>query len=58
MRMTDPRPTFSYLVDMIKTRFPDLAYIHLVEPRTEAGFDRQVLDGEVCRSKLHRLRLR
>lgn len=31
--MKDPIPTFSYLVAAIKSRFPDLAYIHIVEPR-------------------------
>jgi len=33
MRMKDPKPTFSYLVQQIAARYSDLAYIHLVEPR-------------------------
>ncbi len=33
MRMEDPKPTFSYLVTQIRERFPDLSYIHVVEPR-------------------------
>jgi NADPH2 dehydrogenase len=33
MRMADPIPTFTYVVEQIKARHPDLAYIHLVEPR-------------------------
>ncbi|KAL0953036.1 hypothetical protein HGRIS_007238 [Hohenbuehelia grisea] len=37
MGMRDPRPTFSYLVDTIKARFPSLAYIHVVEPRVHGN---------------------
>ena len=38
MRMKDPKPTFAYLVSQAKERFPDLAYLHVVEPRV-AGDD-------------------
>ncbi|KAF4588533.1 hypothetical protein EYR40_010085 [Pleurotus pulmonarius] len=37
MRMDDPKPTFSHLVTQIRERFPDLAYIHAVEPRIADG---------------------
>ena len=37
MRMEDPRPTFSYFVSQLKERHPDLAYIHLVEPRIDGA---------------------
>ncbi|KAJ3970908.1 NADH:flavin oxidoreductase/NADH oxidase [Lentinula raphanica] len=33
MRMTDPVPTFRYLVTKIKEDLPELAYFHVVEPR-------------------------
>ncbi|KAF7421212.1 hypothetical protein PC9H_011733 [Pleurotus ostreatus] len=33
MRMEDPKPTFSYLVTQIRERFPNLSYVHVVEPR-------------------------
>ena len=33
MRMADPIPQFSYFVKQLKTQHPDLAYIHVVEPR-------------------------
>ncbi|KAJ3712469.1 NADH:flavin oxidoreductase/NADH oxidase [Lentinula raphanica] len=33
MRMTDPVPTFRYLVTKIKEDLPELAYLHVVEPR-------------------------
>ncbi|KAF7348153.1 NADH:flavin oxidoreductase/NADH oxidase [Mycena sanguinolenta] len=39
MGMADPVPTFSYIVSEIKRLFPDLAYIHLIEPRIAAGSD-------------------
>ncbi|KAI0076949.1 FMN-linked oxidoreductase [Panus rudis PR-1116 ss-1] len=40
MRMKDPMPTFSYLVNKIKEVHPDLAYIHVVEPRVDGTFDK------------------
>ena len=39
MRMADPVPTFSYLVQKLKENFPDLAYIHTVEPRVYGNVD-------------------
>jgi len=32
MRMKEPIPTFSYIVNELKKRHPDLAYVHVVEP--------------------------
>ncbi|KAH9942532.1 NADH:flavin oxidoreductase/NADH oxidase [Epithele typhae] len=32
MRMEDPVPQFTYLVDQFKQRFPKLAYLHVVAP--------------------------
>ncbi|KAL6298305.1 NADH:flavin oxidoreductase/NADH oxidase [Sparassis latifolia] len=32
MRMQDPVPTFKYVVSQIAELFPDIAYVHLVEP--------------------------
>lgn len=31
MREKDPVPTFSYLIQELRDRFPNLAYLHLVE---------------------------
>ncbi|KAJ7578075.1 hypothetical protein C8J56DRAFT_1007004 [Mycena floridula] len=39
MRMKDPIPTFTYLVSQIKERYPDLSYLHVVEPRLSIGKD-------------------
>lgn len=33
MREQDPVPTFTYLIQQLRDRFPRLAYLHLVEPR-------------------------
>jgi NADPH2 dehydrogenase len=33
MRMKDPIPIFSYLVGEVKKLYPDLLYLHVVEPR-------------------------
>lgn len=30
MRMEDPIPQFSYVVEQLKVKHPDLAYIHVV----------------------------
>ncbi|KAI0744285.1 NADH:flavin oxidoreductase/NADH oxidase [Daedaleopsis nitida] len=35
MRMEDPIPTFSYLVQQIKARFPNLAYLHHTGPNVQ-----------------------
>ncbi|OSX65904.1 hypothetical protein POSPLADRAFT_1131483 [Postia placenta MAD-698-R-SB12] len=35
MRMTDPRPTFSHFVSCLVERHPNLAYIHVIEPRID-----------------------
>ncbi|TCD68147.1 hypothetical protein EIP91_011513 [Steccherinum ochraceum] len=40
MRMTDPKPQFSYIIQKIKENHPDLAYIHIVEPRISGISDR------------------
>ena len=32
MRMADPVPQFTYLVDQLKQRHPNLAYLHVVTP--------------------------
>ena len=32
MGMKDPVPTFSYLVERLAEDFPELAYLHVIEP--------------------------
>ena len=32
MKMEDPKPTFGYFVSQAKERYPNLAYIHVIEP--------------------------
>ncbi|KAF7322069.1 FMN-linked oxidoreductase [Mycena kentingensis (nom. inval.)] len=36
MGMSDPLPTFSHVISEIKSGFPALAYLHLIEPRIAA----------------------
>ncbi|KAF9466853.1 NADH:flavin oxidoreductase/NADH oxidase [Collybia nuda] len=43
MRMKDPVPTFSYLVSKLRENHPNLAYIHVVEPRID-GASTDVID--------------
>lgn len=37
--MKDPIPTFSYLVNEIKEKHPDIAFMHVVEPRISGSAD-------------------
>ena len=46
MRMEDPRPTFAHFVSRAKERFPDLAYLHVVESRVSGIEDRESSGGE------------
>lgn len=48
MRMVDPIPTYLHLVKEMVKRFPDLSYIHLVEPRVAGNEDTPPKEGEVC----------
>ncbi|KAJ7471674.1 hypothetical protein B0H11DRAFT_1366144 [Mycena galericulata] len=41
MGMTDPLPTFSYVISQLAARHPTLAYIHLVEPRISGNVTRE-----------------
>ncbi|EMD36593.1 hypothetical protein CERSUDRAFT_115632 [Gelatoporia subvermispora B] len=44
--MDDPVPQFSYIVEQLRDRHPDLAYIHLIEPRAAGDGDRESQTGE------------
>ncbi|KAI0076972.1 NADH:flavin oxidoreductase/NADH oxidase [Panus rudis PR-1116 ss-1] len=46
MRMKDPIPTFSYLVNKIKELYPEFAFIHVVEPRVNGVYDETPGEGE------------
>lgn len=48
MRMADPKPTFSYFVSEMTKRHPNLAFLHLIEPRTQGDQDREFESWEVC----------
>ncbi|KAJ7131360.1 FMN-linked oxidoreductase [Mycena epipterygia] len=43
MGMQDPKPTFTYLVSQLVKRHPELAYIHVIEPRIDATTLRDVV---------------
>ena len=38
--------TFSYLVSALKKAHPDLAYLHLTEPRVAGGGDQTLVEGD------------
>ena len=35
--MEDPVPTYTYLVDQFRRRFPSLAYLHVIEPEAPSN---------------------
>ncbi|KAF7296172.1 hypothetical protein HMN09_01085700 [Mycena chlorophos] len=39
MHFDDPRPTYTYLVTELRNRFPELAYLHVIEPRVNGHND-------------------
>ncbi|KAF7296166.1 NADH flavin oxidoreductase/NADH oxidase [Mycena chlorophos] len=39
MTYTDPKPTYTYFVSELNTRFPSLAYLHIIEPRYDGMKD-------------------
>lgn len=47
MRMPDPIPSFSFVVEKLAEKHPNLAYIHVVEPRVQGNEDRVASEGEV-----------
>ncbi|ETW78410.1 hypothetical protein HETIRDRAFT_157891 [Heterobasidion irregulare TC 32-1] len=46
MGMKDPIPTFSYMIETIRDRYPDFGYIHLVEPRIYGAVDIEIKQGQ------------
>ncbi|KAK6966982.1 hypothetical protein R3P38DRAFT_3509750 [Favolaschia claudopus] len=45
MLMDDPIPTFTYLVRTLREEFPNLAYLHVIEPRV-SGTDQAALSSQ------------
>lgn len=56
MRMKDPIPTFSYIVQQIAERYPNFAFLHVIEPRVDASTDRTPSEEEVSCCSYHDLR--
>ena len=47
MCMEDPIPTFSHLVRRLADDFPELAYLHVIEPGVDGVVDSEVRQGVV-----------
>ena len=58
MRMTDPVPTFSYLVSRLAAEIPDLGYIHVVEPGVAGAASVEADGPEVVRLYVCRVQAR
>lgn len=46
MKQEDPLPQFSHIISSLADSFPNLSYIHLVEPRVNGIFDKVCPEGE------------
>lgn len=46
MGMSDPLPTFSYVISELAARYPSFAYLHLVEPRVSGNSSREAAAHE------------
>ncbi|KAF7298694.1 NADH:flavin oxidoreductase/NADH oxidase [Mycena indigotica] len=53
MGMKDPVPTFSYILEQLKSRHPRLAYIHLIEPRIAANESLELTEDNASQSNEH-----
>ncbi|KAJ6495328.1 hypothetical protein C8R45DRAFT_1052826 [Mycena sanguinolenta] len=45
MYFEHPKPTYTHLVTQFRDRFPELAYLHVVEPRVDGGQTVDIKDG-------------
>lgn len=43
MREENPIPTFSYLITELRRRFPNLGYLHMVEPGISGAVDQDLM---------------
>jgi NADPH2 dehydrogenase len=46
MRMENPIPQFAYIVEKLAQQYPNLAYLHVVEPRVMNNLDIEAPRGE------------
>ncbi|KAF9462815.1 hypothetical protein BDZ94DRAFT_1322297 [Collybia nuda] len=46
MKMENPVPQFSHFITSLRSKYPDIAYLHLVEPRIDGNFEVQGLHHE------------
>ncbi|KAJ7293870.1 hypothetical protein C8J57DRAFT_1444943 [Mycena rebaudengoi] len=44
-KFDDPKPTYTYFVTQLRERYPDLAYLHVVEPRVNGAETVEVKAG-------------
>ncbi|KAJ7656298.1 hypothetical protein DFH06DRAFT_991557 [Mycena polygramma] len=43
MHWKQPQPTYTHLITELRDRYPDFAYMHIVEPRADGGETRDVI---------------
>ncbi|KAJ7631692.1 hypothetical protein DFH06DRAFT_1337657 [Mycena polygramma] len=43
--LDNPRPTYTHLTTQLRERYPDLAYLHVVEPRVDGGETVEIKEG-------------
>ncbi|KAJ7603623.1 NADH:flavin oxidoreductase/NADH oxidase [Mycena polygramma] len=45
MHFDNPKPTYAHLATQLRERYPDLAYLHVVEPRVDGGETVEIKEG-------------
>ncbi|KAJ7760137.1 NADH:flavin oxidoreductase/NADH oxidase [Mycena maculata] len=45
MKFDDPKPTYAHLISQLRERYPDIAYLHVVEPRTDGHQTVEIREG-------------
>lgn len=46
MRMQDPRPTFEYFISRLRDEYPDIAFLHIIEPGIVGAGTAEPISGD------------
>ena len=55
MGMEDPVPQYTHVVTRIRELYPELAYIHVIEPRADGDATREVVNASQSNQFIHDL---
>jgi NADPH2 dehydrogenase len=55
MGMEDPKPTFSYFVETVRSRLPNIGYLHVTRPQVSGDNDSEVAHRRGANDFLHKI---